>query len=346
MHAAIFHAPNDIRFAEVETPKADDGELLLRVRAATICGTDMRIYNGRKTKGVRTPSIIGHEFAGEVVDVGRGVRGFAVGDGVSMDPVIPCLKCEYCKQGRENVCANRTAMGYEFDGAFAEFIRIPATGIASGNVYKLHPDTSWEQAALAEPLACCINGQENAEVGMGDSVVVLGAGPIGLMHLQLARVAGARQVIVSEPNAKRREMAASLGADLVVDPTTDDLSSCVKARCDGIGADVVIVAIGLPVLVNPAMQLVRKNGRVNLFAGFTAGDTAVVDPNLIHYNEIKVSGASALTRRQYEKSLRLIEAGVIAAGDLITHRLALADINEAMQVAASGEGVKVSVVHE
>jgi len=346
MHAAIFHAPNDIRFAEVETPKADDGELLLRVRAATICGTDMRIYNGRKTKGVRTPSIIGHEFAGEVVDVGRGVSGFAVGDGVSMDPVIPCLKCEYCKQGRENVCANRTAMGYEFDGAFAEFIRIPATGIASGNVYKLHPDTSWEQAALAEPLACCINGQENAEVGMGDSVVVLGAGPIGLMHLQLARVAGARQVIVSEPNAKRREMAASLGADLVVDPTTEDLSDCVKARCDGIGADVVIVAIGLPALVNSALQLVRKNGRVNLFAGFTAGDTAVVDPNLIHYNEIKVSGASALTRRQYEKSLRLIEAGVIAAGDLITHRLALADINEAMQIAGSGEGVKVLVVHE
>ncbi|PWG61522.1 zinc-dependent dehydrogenase [Sediminicurvatus halobius] len=346
MHAAVFHAPGDIRYAEVETPKAGDGELLLRVRAATICGTDLRIFHGRKTKGVRLPSIIGHEFAGEVVDVGSGVSGFAVGDGVAMDPVIPCLRCEYCKQGRENVCANRTAMGYEYDGAFAEYVRIPATGIASGNVYKLAPGTSWEQAALAEPLACCLNGQENAEVGLGDSVVVLGAGPIGLMHLQLARVAGARQVIVSEPNARRRELAASLGADAVVDPNADDLAASVRERCDGLGADVVIVAIGLPVLVNQALALVRKQGRVNLFAGFTAGENAAVDPNLIHYNEIRVSGASALTRRQYERSLRLIEAGVIAAGELVTHRLGLHDIGEALKLAESGDGVKVAIRDE
>ncbi|UEX77961.1 zinc-dependent dehydrogenase [Spiribacter halobius] len=330
----------------METPTAGAGELLLRVRAATICGTDLRIFHGRKTKGVRTPSIIGHEFAGEIIDVGSGVSGFELGDGVAMDPVIPCLRCDYCKQGRENLCANRTAMGYEYDGAFAEYMRIPATGVAAGNVYKLAPGTSWEQAALAEPLACCLNGQENAEVGIGDSVVVMGAGPIGLMHLQLARVAGARQVIVSEPNARRRELARSLGAEVVIDPGSEDLVEAVRAHCDGLGADVAIVAIGLPVLVNQAFEVVRKQGRVNLFAGFTKGETAAIDPNLIHYNELHVTGASALTRRQYERSLRLIEAGVIAAGELVTHRLALQDIGEAFALAESGDGVKVAIRHD
>lgn len=343
MKAAVLQAPNVLRLADMATPEAAPGELILRVRAATVCGTDLRILSGRKTKGVRFPSVIGHEFAGEVVQAGTGVTQFKVGERVCMDPVIPCRACAYCKSGRENVCVNRQAMGYEFDGAFAEYIRIPAIALAAGNVFRMPEGMSFEAAALAEPLACCINGQRNAQVGMGDSVVILGAGPIGLMHAALARAAGARQVIVSEPNAARRQAAAERGVNHTFDPTGGSLADFVKARTDGLGADVVILAIGVPQLANEALTLVRRGGRVNLFAGFSAGDTSTIDVNLIHYGELIVTGASALSRRDYELALNMLASGQIDAGSLITHRYEVAESLAAFDEAGSGRALKVAI---
>lgn len=343
MKAAVLQAPNQLRLTDIATPEAAAGELILRVRAATVCGTDLRILTGRKTKGVRFPSVIGHEFAGEVVQAGAGVTQFKTGDRVCMDPVIPCRACAYCKSGRENVCVNRQAMGYEFDGAFAEYIRIPAIALQSGNVFRMPDGMSFEAAALAEPLACCVNGQRNAGVQLGDSVVILGAGPIGLMHAALARAAGARQVIISEPNAARRKAASERGVDHVCDPTSTKLEEFVKARTDGLGADVVILAIGVPQLANEALTLVRRGGRVNLFAGFSAGDTSTIDVNLIHYGEIVVTGASALSRRDYELALNMLATGQIDAGSLITHRYEVAESLAAFDEAGSGRALKVAI---
>lgn len=343
MKAAVLQAPNVLRVTEMATPEAAPGELVLRVRAATVCGTDLRILSGRKTKGVRFPSVIGHEFAGDVVQAGAGVTQFKVGDRVCMDPVIPCRACAYCKSGLENVCVNRQAMGYEFDGAFAEYIRIPAIALTAGNVFRMPQGMSFEAAALAEPLACCINGQRNAGVGMGDSVVILGAGPIGLMHAALARNAGARQVIVSEPNAARRQAAAERGVTHVFDPSGGSLADFVKARTDGLGADVAILAIGVPQLANEALTLVRRGGRVNLFAGFSAGDTSTIDVNLIHYGELVVTGASALSRRDYELALNMLASGQIDAGSLITHRYEVSDSLAAFDEAGSGRALKVAI---
>ena len=343
MKAAVLQAPNVLRVTEMATPEAAPGELVLRVRAATVCGTDLRILSGRKTKGVRFPSVIGHEFAGDVVQAGAGVTEFKVGDRVCMDPVIPCRACAYCKSGLENVCVNRQAMGYEFDGAFAEYIRIPAIALTAGNVFRMPQGMSFEAAALAEPLACCINGQRNAGVGMGDSVVILGAGPIGLMHAALARNAGARQVIVSEPNAARRQAAAERGVTHVFDPSGGSLADFVKARTDGLGADVAILAIGVPQLANEALTLVRRGGRVNLFAGFSAGDTSTIDVNLIHYGELVVTGASALSRRDYELALNMLASGQIDASSLITHRYEVSDSLAAFDEAGSGRALKVAI---
>lgn len=343
MKAAVLKAPQQLQLADIATPEAAAGELVLRVRAATVCGTDLRILSGRKTKGVRFPSVIGHEFAGEVVQVGSGVTGFETGDRLCMDPVIPCLACVYCKSGRENVCQHRQAMGYEFDGAFAEYIRIPSIALAAGNVFKMPAQMSFEAAALAEPLACCINGQRNAGVRLGDTVVVLGAGPIGLMHAALARLAGAAQVIVSEPNAARRQAAAEHGVDHICDPGRESVLDFVRARTQGLGADVVILAIGVPQLANEALQLVRKGGHVNLFAGFSAGDTSQIDVNLIHYNEIGVTGASALSRRDYELALNMLSAGQIDATALITHRYGVSDALAAFDQAGSGRALKVAI---
>lgn len=343
MKAAVLRAPQVLELGDIATPEAAAGELVLRVRAATVCGTDLRILTGRKTKGVRFPSVIGHEFAGEVVQTGDGVTQFKTGDRVCMDPVVPCRACAYCKSGHENVCLHRQAMGYEFDGAFAEYIRIPAIALAAGNVFMMPAQMSFESAALAEPLACCINGQRNADVRLGDTVVILGAGPIGLMHAALARLSGARQVIVSEPNAARRQAAADRGVDHVCDPNAGSVEAFVKARTDGLGADVVILAIGVPQLANEALNLVRKGGHVNLFAGFTAGDTSAIDVNLIHYNEIVVTGASALSRRDYELALNMLSTGQIDANALITHRYEVADSLAAFAEAGSGRALKVAI---
>lgn len=343
MKAAILRAPNVLEVADMATPQAGPGELILSIRAATVCGTDLRILSGKKTKGIRFPSVIGHEFSGVVVEAGAGVTGFSTGDRVCMDPVVPCRACAYCKAGLENVCQNRQAMGYEFDGAFAQYIRIPAIALQAGNVFKMPEGMSFEAAALSEPLACCINGQKNAQVGLGDSVVILGAGPIGLMHAALAKAAGARQVIISEPSAARRQAALERGVSYACDPTQENLLDLVKQKTEGLGADVVILAIGVPALANEALNLVRKGGRVNLFAGFSQGDMSSIDVNLIHYNEITVTGASALSRSGYELALNMLSTGQIDATSLITHRYGVDDSLAAFAAAASGAAIKVAI---
>ncbi|TCW38030.1 L-iditol 2-dehydrogenase [Thermohydrogenium kirishiense] len=344
MKALVFEGPNIINVKDVNLPKLQDGELLLKVKASLICGTDIRIYRGRKTKGVRIPSILGHEFSGEIVEVGGKVDGFKVGDVVSVAPVIPCLTCNNCKHGYENLCINRTAFGYEYDGAFAEYVRIPKAAIEAGNVYHVFGEVPFEYIALAEPIACCINGQRNSPIKLGNVVVIIGAGPIGLIHMLLAKVSGARTVIVSEPNEIRRNLARELGADIVVDPRVEELNKVVIDHTKGIGADVVIMAIGIPSLVNQAIDLVRKRGTINLFAGFSVGDMPPVDVNKIHYNEIKIVGTSASTRKDHELALSLIQNKRIDVSKLISNRYSLDNSIEAFSKAESGECMKVAII--
>lgn len=237
-----------------------------------------------------------------------------------------------------------TAMGYEIDGAFAEYVRIPVSGVASGNVFAVPEGLSFEQAALAEPLSCVMNGQERVGIAMGDVVVVLGAGPIGILHVKLARLSGVRTIIVSEPNPLRREAALKAGADIAIDPTIDDLTARVRAASDGLGADVAIVAIGVPSLANDAIRLVRHRGRVSLFAGFSKGVQAELDVNAIHYGELIVTGSFGLTRLQFERSLKMIASGQLEIGSMLTHRFGLEDIATALATAEQGSAIKVAIV--
>ena len=343
MKAGVLKNVNEISYMTIAEPKLQPGDLLLKVKAATVCGTDIRILRGKKTVGIRYPSVLGHEFAGVVADTG-GNKQFKLGDAVCVCPQFACGHCAYCIRGAENLCTSLTAMGYEIDGAFAEYVRIPAAGVASGNVFAVPEGLSFERAALAEPLACVMNGQERVNVGMGEVVVVLGAGPIGILHVKLARRAGARTIIVSEPNPPRREAALKAGADLVVDPTTEDLLARVRAASDGLGADVAIAAIGVPSLANDAIRLVRHRGRVSLFAGFTKGVQAEIDVNAIHYNEVMVTGAFGLTRRHFECALQMITSGHLEIESLLTHRFGLEDIATALSTAEQGSAIKVAII--
>lgn len=343
MKAGLLRAPNTLVLEDVPDPERGPGDIILKVRAATVCGTDIRIFRGRKTAGVRYPSVIGHEFSGEIAEAPEG-GPFSVGQRVCVDPAIPCGHCAYCKLGHEHICENLTAIGYEVDGAFAEYIRIPARAVEAGNVHVIPDDLPFEQAALAEPFACVINGQERVGVSAGESVVVLGAGPIGLLHVKLARLSGARSVIVSEPSPGRRRAALDAGADVAVDPTAEDLQAIVKGATRGVGADVVIVAIGVPALADAALGLVRRRGRVNLFAGFSVGDSAKIDINAIHYREILVTGSFGLGRVHFERALDLIASRRIDVEPFVTHRFGLAGLGEALATAEGGSAIKVAIL--
>lgn len=344
MKAAVLRGVNDIGCETVSEPRLDAGDLLIKVRAATICGTDIRILRGKKTAGIRYPSVIGHEFSGEIANTG-GHQQFHVGQAVAVCPAFACGHCEECIRGAENLCRNLLAMGYEIDGAFAEYVRIPARGVASGNVFVLPQGLSPEAASLAEPLACVINGQERVGVSRGDTVAVLGAGPIGLLHVQLARLSGASKIIVSQRSALRRDAARAAGADHVINPSEENVVERVKALTGGAGVDVAVCAIGDPVLANDAIRMVRPRGRVSLFAGFTRGVQAELDVNAIHYNELIVTGAFGLTRLQYHKALHLIAGGKIDANSLLSHRFSLDDFAQAIATAEQGSAIKVAIIN-
>jgi L-iditol 2-dehydrogenase len=266
-----------------------------------------------------------------------------VGQRVTAAPGIPCLACRFCNTGSENLCRNRTALGYRYDGGFAEYVAVPAIAVSKGLLFPIPDRLSDTEAALAEPLACVVNGQRKSQVGLGDVVVVIGAGPIGLMHLQLSRLSGAHKVIVSEPSAKRRALAGELGATRTVDPTAEDLADVVKAETDGDGADVVVAAIGVPQLVNQLLAIARPGGRVNLFAGYSGTGETTIEANLIHYGELIVTGTSACTREDFRRSLAILDTGQIDVKALATHHFPLEQIDQAFETTRSGAGLRVVV---
>ena len=346
MLAAVFQKPGQMEVMEVETPEIGPDEVLVRVGANTICGTDVRIFRGEKTKGVPLPAVLGHEVAGHVQEVGRNVRGYEVGAPVAMAPVIACHHCFYCQNGMENICPNQKIVGYEVKGGLSEYVRIPANAVAAGNLFVAQKDIPSEYLALAEPLACCVNGHHRSQIRLNSTVLIMGSGPIGLFHLQLSLLAGARTVIVSEPSATRRAVATTFGAHITVDPTTEDLSTIVADATGGLGVDSIIICIGVPALVNDALTLARQGGRINVFAGLAAKGWAEVEANLIHYKELEVTGSANSRRADYQIALQLIESGRIKVEAMVTDRFSLRSVHEALDKAAKGEGIKIAVMPE
>lgn len=344
MLAAVLAGPNDLKAQEVPTPSPGPGEVLVKVGADTICGTDVRILRGEKTSGVQLPVVLGHEAAGHVAEVGPGVSGYEVGAPVAMAPVIPCRHCWQCRHDLENACVNMRIVGYAVDGGLAEYLLVPADAVEARCLFVAGADLPSEQLALAEPLACVVNGQRWSPVELDSTVLIMGAGPIGLLHLQLALVSGARAVIVSEPTPARRERAARFGATVAVDPAGEDLAAVVDEVSRGVGIDSVIVAIGRPELVNQAVQAARIGGRVNLFAGFKGTGLAEVESNLLHYKQVRLTGTSNARRADYETALHLIETGRIDTASMITHRFPLSAVGEAIETVSGGEAVKVAVI--
>lgn len=336
--------PLELELKEVGVPSPASGELVVRVGAVTLCGSDVRVWKGEKTGGVAWPATIGHELAGEIAAVGDGVTGYAAGDRVSLAPWFTCGVCEYCLTGETNLCDNMEVFGYGISGALAEYTVIPALGVANGQVVKTTDALAPEISALAEPLACVYHGHSRSRIQDGSTVLIVGGGPIGLLHLELAVLAGAGTIIVSEPSASRREFARRHGAHVTVDPINESLAEAVAAATGGIGVDSTIICIGHGGLVAEAIEVTRKGGLVNLFAGFGGDGTGTIPLNTIHYRQQDVIGNSGATLEDYRYAVELIESGRIDLSDYITDRFPLNELDAALDRAISGDAIKVAVI--
>ncbi|MBB2913673.1 L-iditol 2-dehydrogenase [Streptosporangium becharense] len=341
MKVARFHAPGDIRIEEAPEPVAGPGEVKIRVRNCSTCGTDAKILR-HGHHHIRPPRVMGHEIAGEVVEA-AGVAGWAPGDRVQVIAAIPCGTCGECRRGRMTVCPDQESMGYHYDGGFAEYMTVPAKVLAVGGLNRVPDGVGFAEASVAEPLACVLNGQELARVGDGDDVVVMGSGPIGCLHVRLARSRGAARVFLVDVNAGRLEMAAGLvRPDAAVHG--EDVVEQVLKLTEGRGADVVITAAASGAAQEQALRMAARRGRISFFGGLPKDDPVIrCDSNLVHYRELTVVGANGSSPAHNARALRLIADGSVPVSDLITHRLPLPEVLAGIGIVSRGEAIKVTV---
>ncbi len=336
MLAAKFHGIEDIRVQEVPSPQVGLGEVLVRTRVACICTSDLEAYRlGHKkladycpdTRATRTP---GHEFAGDVVEIGPEVKGISEGTRVAIAPNYGCGKCRFCREGIYPLCPERRTIGLDVDGGFAEYVKIPKEAVDQGVVCAFSENLPYEEAALNEPLACAYNGLMRCNIQPGEVVLVAGGGPVGMMHVVLAKLRGAKKVIVAEQSGDRQETARKFGADAVVNPMDKDYVDAVRKLTDDRGADVIIIACGAPKAQEMAPSLAATQGRINFF-GKVPVDKQIIglNSNLVYSKELSIYGAYGSRPAHFAITLSLLDSRKIDLSGLISRRFSAKEIPEA-----------------
>jgi L-iditol 2-dehydrogenase len=344
MRVARFHAPEDIRIEDAPEPSPGPGDVKIRVRACSTCGTDVKISRFGH-QNITPPRVMGHEIAGEVVEVGADVTGWAPGDRVQVIAAIPCGKCPDCLAGRMTICPNQTSMGYQFDGGFAEFMIVPKVVLDVDGLNRIPEGVSFAEASVAEPLACAINAQELVRVSPGNDVVIIGSGPIGCLHVQVARSRGAARVFLVELSRERLDMAAALvKPDAAICAAEQDPIEAVLALTDGRGADVIITAAASGKAQEQALAMVARQGRISFFGGLPKDNSVIaLDSNLVHYRELMIIGANGSSPAHNKQALAMIADGSVPVKDLITHRLPLEQVLDGIGIVSRGEAIKVTI---
>jgi L-iditol 2-dehydrogenase len=339
--ACIFHGPGDIRVESAPDPQVEQGEIVLRMAATGLCYSDIRVYKGEKK--AKTGVIPGHEIVGAVADVGEGVTGWEKGQRVALCPIIACGRCYYCVRGLRNRCPERVTLGYDANGGLAEYLLVPKAIVSLGHVLAVPEDLPSEVATLTEPLACVLNSLEACRVPGGGSILLLGAGPMGLLHVLLARALGIATVIVSELDEGRRRQAEQFGADLALDPARQDVTRAAVEATGGLGVDAAIVTTGVPSLLDAALGAVRRQGTASLFGGFPPGSSYAMDPNDVHYREISITGSQNATPDQYRRALQLLTV-IPQASEVNTHSFPIDDGINAYKSRLGMDGLKSLVI--
>ena len=338
LRQAVLRGPNDLHIEEVAIPDLDPGDVLLRVDAALLCGTDVRIYQGRKQKNVTFPTVLGHEFAGTVVDAnGPLPEGVELGDQVAVYPLVTCGTCAACRKGHENICKQPAGVRLP-----AHRRPVPVRAGARRRPAEPGPGAGVPaaQAAIIEPVACAYNGQKLAGMQRAETALIVGCGPLGLIHTGLAKQLGVQRVISVDPIARRRDLATRFGADLVLEPGPDAAAQ-VTDFSDG-GVDVLVMAIGRIDALTTSLSL-APGASVSVFAGFGADAALSVSANDVHYNEWNIVGASSCRLDGFHAVAPLVASGALPVSELIGTQLPLDRAEEAMELAGSGADMRVGV---
>lgn len=327
----------------VSDPELQKGSVVLKVKVCSICATDLRIYHYGHPR-VQLPQILGHEIAGEVEAVAEEVTNYGVGDRVAVTPRIACGECFYCRRGQDIYCQNSCTFGYELPGGYAGYLLVPPRGVEHGVLNRIANNLTYEVASLAEPLSVCLRAQKASQVSEGDILVVVGGGPVGMMHCRLAKANNAGKVVLVEKETKRLEYVNLASVDKIIDSTRSEPQTEIMAFTGGRGADVVIVACSSPQAQEQAFTLVSKGGRINLFGGLPPGQSNIsIDSNVIHYCEVSVQGSHGSTPSDNREAIDMLAKEILDVSDLITHTFPLDSIEEAFLFAEKRIGMHVAV---
>jgi L-iditol 2-dehydrogenase len=342
MKAAVYLDKDKIEVREVPTPVPDADSVLVKIHSCAVCGSDIRIFHHGNSR-VHPPQILGHESAGEVAALGANVTRFKKGDRVAIGADVPCGECAFCEAGIGNNCQINYAMGYQLSGSFAEYLLLNKTVVNYGPVHHIPDSMSYDEAALAEPLACVLNAVELTNIRLGDTVVIIGAGPIGCMIIPIAYMSGAAKVIVVQRSRPRMEAARKFGADVYICSSEEDAIARILDETGGLGADVIFTANPTPQSHADALKMAKNRARINLFGGLPAGSSVTLDTNIIHYKELFVMGAHGSLPRHHRQAIDLIASGRPDIKPYISHRFPLDKIGEAFAAAEGHQGMRVVV---
>ncbi|MBI5026437.1 MAG: zinc-binding dehydrogenase [Nitrospirae bacterium] len=339
MRANLLISPGVLELREIETPRPSEGEILIKIKAALTCGTDLKAFK-RGHPLIPMPGVFGHEFSGVIAEVGLRVNDFKKGMEVMAVHSAPCGECPFCRKGLHNLCEK--IMDTKILGAFAEYILLPPH-IVRQNVFQKPDSLSFEEAAFLEPLSCVVHGINSVSLSGEDTALIIGAGPIGLLHIMLLKTMGLR-VIVLGKRKERLKKAAEQGADLVIDADEGNADKAIKDFTKGLGADIVFECTGLPEVWETSIWLARKGGTVVLFGGCKEETTVVYDTKRLHYDEMTLKGIFHYTPSDVKKAYKLLCDGSIKVRGLISDSYPLDNLKTALERLIRGEGIKYAII--
>jgi len=339
VRVAMYYNNHDVRLEEQEIPKIGPGEVLIKIISSGICGSDvMEWYRIKKA-----PLVLGHEIAGDIVEVGEGVSDFKVGDRVTATHHVPCGRCEYCQRGQHSLCTLISNTKY-YPGGFAEYVRVPSINVETRGVLKLPDSVSYDEGSFTEPLGCVVRGLRVMGIEPARSLLVLGSGLSGQLVIRAAKAYGVGKIIATDLNDWRLQMAQRSGAEVTVNAGKEDVIERVLAETNGEGVDYVIPTAGAPVLFDQAMQTVRKGGTVLMYGIMTPGTKVEFDIFPFWKKQVKLVSTYAAAPRDLAEALELIRAGRVPVADMITHRLPLEETQKGFELVASGgDSMKVII---